>query len=230
MQQIIGKALKSTAQPAAAAKLKGKEVEIRRLMLEREKGAENFKPRGRLLSKLEVLEYFTAAHQKLMQQLAGAKDIDNYIYKHPNKDYGEMTARQWFYYVAYHKMRHTRQIEAIKAHKDFPGRVRTAELRLELATVRHVAAAVRCCWNLARRPVECASSSRGRRERPGLPCVVAGARAHDNPGPVHFDHDVAPRAVEVLVLGIVSHAVDAAQFLFEFREDRIEVANRRRGE
>jgi hypothetical protein len=127
LQRVILNALKSDANPKRAAKLKGKETEVRVLMLEAPKGAENYQPRGRLNSKLEVLEYFPIAHNKLLQMLAGAQDLSTHIYKHPSKDYGELTALQWFYYVAYHKQRHIKQIRAIKSHQDYPGRVRTAE-------------------------------------------------------------------------------------------------------
>lgn len=126
LQRVILNALKAAADPKRAADLKGKEAKVRALMLEAEKGPENYKPRGRLNSKLEVLEYFPIAHNKLMQLLAGSRDLSAHIYKHPNKDYGELTTMQWFYYVAYHKQRHVQQIKAIKAHQDYPGRVRTA--------------------------------------------------------------------------------------------------------
>jgi hypothetical protein len=133
LQRVINNALKSAANPKRAAELKGKEVEVRKLMLEREKAVENYEPRGRLNSKLEILEYFPIAHNKLLQLLAGSQDLENRIFKHPNKDYGELTALQWFYYVAYHKQRHVKQIEAIKAHQDYPGRVRKASLEPENA-------------------------------------------------------------------------------------------------
>jgi hypothetical protein len=109
-----------------AAELKGKEGTVRKLMLEATKGAENFRPDGRLNSKLEVLEYFGMAHKKLLQLLADAQELETHIYKHPSKDYGELTGLQWFYYIAYHKMRHSKQIEAIKSNADYPGRVRKA--------------------------------------------------------------------------------------------------------
>ncbi len=128
LQRVIISALKSPADPKRAAALKGKEETVRALMLEGEKSPENFEPRGRLNSKLEVLEYFPQAHKKLMALLAGSKDLSTHIYKHPSKKYGDLTALQWFYYVAYHKERHVKQIEAIKAHADYPGRVRTARL------------------------------------------------------------------------------------------------------
>ena len=128
LQKVILAALKNGNDPPKAAELKGKEEKVRELMLEGGKGAENFRPRGRINSRLEVLEYFSAAHNKLLQLLAGAQGLDTHIYKHPNKDYGELTVRQWFYYVAYHKQRHAKQIEAIKAHPDYPGRVRKASL------------------------------------------------------------------------------------------------------
>jgi uncharacterized damage-inducible protein DinB len=130
LQKVITAALKGDNAAAKGAELKGKEQKVRELMLDAAKGAENFKARGRINSKLEVLEYFAAAHDKLLKLLAGAQELDTHIYKHPNKDYGELTARQWFYYVAYHKQRHVKQIEAIKAHPDYPGRVRKASLEL----------------------------------------------------------------------------------------------------
>jgi hypothetical protein len=129
LQKVLQAALKVN-DPKKTAELKGKEEEVRELMLGAKKGAENFRPRGRINSKLEVLEYFNAAHNKLLQLLAGAQGLDSGYYKHPNKDYGELTTRQWFYYIAYHKQRHVKQIEAIKAHPDYPGRVRKASLDL----------------------------------------------------------------------------------------------------
>lgn len=126
LQRVILNALKAAADPKRAAGLKGKEAKVRSLMLEAQKSAENYQPRGRLNSKLEVLEYFPIAHNKLLQLLAGSQDLSTHLYKHPNKDYGELTALQWFYYVAYHKQRHIQQIKAIQAHQDYPGRVRTA--------------------------------------------------------------------------------------------------------
>lgn len=128
LQKVIQAGLRSSADAKKGAELKGKEEKVRELMLHAEKGAENFRPRGRINSKLEVLEYFAAAHNKLLQLLAGAQDLDTHVYKHPNKDYGELTVRQWFYYIAYHKQRHVKQIETIKAHPDYPGRVRQASL------------------------------------------------------------------------------------------------------
>lgn len=129
LQKVLQAALKVN-DPKKTAELKGKEEEVRELMLGAGKGAENFRPRGRINSKLEVLEYFSAAHDKLLKVLAGAQGLDSGYYKHPNKDYGELTTRQWFYYIAYHKQRHIKQIEAIKAHPDYPGRVRKASLEL----------------------------------------------------------------------------------------------------
>jgi DinB superfamily len=127
LQRVIINALKVPADPKRAAELEGKEEKVRTLLLDAEKGPENFQARGRLNSKLEVLEYFPMAHKKLLQLLAGAKDLSTHIYKHPGKAYGDLTALQWFYYVAYHKERHVKQIEAIKARADYPGRMRTAE-------------------------------------------------------------------------------------------------------
>lgn len=127
LQRLIHNALRATADPKRAAELKGKEEEVRVLMLEAPKGAENYRARGRINSKIEVLEYFPVAHNKLLQLLTASKELSTHIFKHPSKDYGELTALQWFYYIAYHKQRHIKQIKAIKAHQDYPGRVRTAQ-------------------------------------------------------------------------------------------------------
>jgi hypothetical protein len=128
LQQVILKALKAPADAAQAKQLQGKEATVRKLMLDAAKGAENFRPLGRLGSKPEVLEYFGMAHKKLLQLLAGAAELDTHVFKHPSKDYGDLTALQWFYYIGYHKMRHCTQIEAIKASQEYPGRVRKASL------------------------------------------------------------------------------------------------------
>jgi hypothetical protein len=118
----------SAAAPEKAAALKGKEKKVRELMLGSGKSAENFQPRGRLNSKLEVLEYFNLAHEKLIKLFDSIQDLDSHIYGHPAERYGDLTVRQWFYYIAYHKQRHVEQIAAVKANADYPGRVRKTSL------------------------------------------------------------------------------------------------------
>ncbi len=124
LQQVILKALQDKAEPEKAKKLAGKEELVREKMLDPDKTAESYKRREKLNSKLEVLEYFGAAHKKLIQQLQGSRNLEVQIYRHPVAEYGDLTALQWFYYIAYHKLRHCKQIEIIKSHADYPSRVR----------------------------------------------------------------------------------------------------------
>ena len=71
----------------------------------------------------EVLEYCGKANRSLMELLAGSDDLDETVYEHPDDEIGYLTGRQWFYYIAYHRLRHIEQIEAVMSHENFPRRI-----------------------------------------------------------------------------------------------------------
>ena len=121
LQRVVADALKAEKDLAKAKTLAGKEKTIRTMMLSPQKRAEFFKPPNRLKTKPEVQEFYRRAHRRLLQSIELAPDLEGHIYKHPNKRYGDLTALQWYYYIAYHKLRHCEQIKQIKARPDFPG-------------------------------------------------------------------------------------------------------------
>ena len=125
LQGLITKALRRDANPERARGLAGKEDLIRRRMLENLTRPENFRAKSILLSKAEVIEYFQRAHKKALQLLRSAESrnlLDVHIYRHPtSQTYGELTASQWFYYLAYHTQRHARAIRRITQLPEFTG-------------------------------------------------------------------------------------------------------------
>ena len=122
LQTQVVKALRAPAQPERAKELEGKEVQLRRLMLQATTRAEAYPPRQKLKTKAEVLEFFNAAHRKAMQKLqGGGSALEVHVFKHPSRKYGELTALQWFYYIAYHNMRHCQVIETILGNTESAG-------------------------------------------------------------------------------------------------------------
>lgn len=107
LQGVVTKALSREEQPERAKALVGKEEMIRERMIDSASKAENYAVRNSLRSKAEVLEFFQSAHGKALRLLGAVPNPGVHIYKHPySKVYGELTALQWFYYIAYHCERH----------------------------------------------------------------------------------------------------------------------------
>jgi hypothetical protein len=127
LQRVLIKALEREAKPEKAKELVGKHKQVYDALMDREKPAEHFKPPNTLRSKAEVLEYINTAHRKLMSVAEAKRQFDVHIYTHPSKSIGDLNGVQWFYYIAYHKMRHMKQIETVMAHPDFPGQVKKTD-------------------------------------------------------------------------------------------------------
>ena len=121
LQGVVANALQADKDLAKAKTLAGKEKMVRTQMLSPQKRAEFFKPPNRLKSKAEVQEFYRRAHRSLLRSIELAPDLEGHIYQHPNKKYGDLTALQWYYYIAYHKLRHCEQIKQIMAQPDLPG-------------------------------------------------------------------------------------------------------------
>jgi hypothetical protein len=120
LQYVIGKAVTDPAKPDLAKKIGAKERTLHTLLLEGEQKAESYKPPHRLKTKAEVQEYFDTAHGKALTLLRTTPELGTHIYTHPMAEYGDLTALHWFYYMAYHNLKHCIQIEQIMAHQDFP--------------------------------------------------------------------------------------------------------------
>lgn len=121
LQRVVEEALLQGPRPTLAEPLKGKEDMLREFFAD--SAAENYRPQKTLINLPEVLEYYGKANRSLMELLAGSDDLDETVYEHPDDEIGYLTGRQWFYYIAYHRLRHIEQIEAVMSHEDFPRRI-----------------------------------------------------------------------------------------------------------
>ena len=131
LQQVILASLRSPEQPAASERLKGKIALIEEVLLGKDAVAEAYTPPKKLINRDEVLEFYGAANRKLTALLDSSRDkpMAQHVYEHPNGKVGELSGLQWFYYIAYHRERHIRQIEALLVHPAIPGSTQSAALR-----------------------------------------------------------------------------------------------------
>lgn len=131
LQQVILAALRSPEQPAAPERLKGKVAVIEEVLLGKDAVAEGYDPPKKLINRGEVLEFYAAANRKLTALLESSREtpIAQHVYVHPNEKIGELNGLQWFYYIAYHRERHIRQMEALLVHPAIPGSTQSAALR-----------------------------------------------------------------------------------------------------
>ena len=131
LQQVVLGSLRSPEQPAAVERLKGKVATIQEVLLGEDAVAEAFDSQGKIVNRTELLEFYGAANRKLMALLESSREkpMAKHVYVHPNDKIGELNGLQWFYYIAYHRERHIRQIEALLVHPAIPGSVQTARLR-----------------------------------------------------------------------------------------------------
>lgn len=124
LQKQVKLALQEGPRATLAEPLKGKEEELREFFAGNT--AENFRPPQTLINLPEVLEYYGKANRNLMKLLADSEGLNEAVCEHPNREIGYLTGLQWFYYIAYHRLRHINQIKAVMAHEDFPRRSRQA--------------------------------------------------------------------------------------------------------
>lgn len=127
LPRVILQALRKAPEPKKAKSLKDKETKLRAIIFDKEKAPESYRTANKLVTKAEVLELYGQANRKLMKLLRESEELDTHVRRHPNLRIQDLTALQWFYYIAYHRERHIAQIEVLLAHPDLPGRVRTAD-------------------------------------------------------------------------------------------------------
>ncbi len=131
LQQVVLGSLRSPQQPAAVERLGGKEKVVEEVLLGEDAVAESFNSEGKIANREELLEFYAAANRKLMRLLESCREkpMAQHVYVHPNDKVGELNGLQWFYYIAYHRERHMRQIEALLSNPAIPGAVTSASLR-----------------------------------------------------------------------------------------------------
>lgn len=123
LQRTVDRALKSPARPGAedAAKID----EMRDYFLGAETTAENFKGQNKIVNRSELEEFFPPAHSRLLKLLRGSQNLSEHFYR--TGKFGRLSGLQLFYYVAFHRERHMRQMEALQSHPDMPGSKMTAD-------------------------------------------------------------------------------------------------------
>lgn len=120
LPQMARRAVDAGPNPDLAATLTGQTKVVREVMLSVEQPPENFKPRGRLVTKADIDEYFPQARTKALFVLDAAERLEYSVARHPSKRIGDLTGVQWFYYIAYLLQAHTEQIGRIKADPGYP--------------------------------------------------------------------------------------------------------------
>lgn len=127
LAQIVDRALGKAAEPGASERLAKKEETVHDILLGEDATAERFKYQDKIADRRDLMEFYPPAHERLMHKLDDSENLGQHVYRHPNRKIGELTAVQWLYYIAYHRERHVRQIEAILAHPDLPGSRQSAD-------------------------------------------------------------------------------------------------------
>lgn len=127
LQQVVANALKEPADPNAPEELADKHEVVREVLLGEDATAERFKYQDKIADRRDFMEYYPPAHDRLMKLFDGSSNLAQHVYKHPSQKIGRLHAVQWFYYIAYHRERHVRQIEALLAHPDMPGSHKKAD-------------------------------------------------------------------------------------------------------
>ena len=122
LQSVILQAMQAAPVPGSTERLAGKQKTIHDVLLG-EESAENYKSPNKIASKSELMEYYPLVHKKLIALWEQSKDkpMGEHVYEHPSEKIRDLNALHWFYYIAYHREKHIRQIEKLKAHPDFPG-------------------------------------------------------------------------------------------------------------
>lgn len=120
LQTIVQRALDAGPQPDVAKTLTGEVELVKGIMLSVEQPPENFKPAGRLATKADIDEYYPQVRAKALALLDSARNPELCVYGHPSRRIDQLTAVQWFYYIAYLIQAHTEQIERIKADPGYP--------------------------------------------------------------------------------------------------------------
>jgi hypothetical protein len=120
LPQMAQRAVDAGPNPELAATLTGQTKVIRDVLLNVEQPADNFKPRGRLVTKADVDEYFPQARAKALFVLDSAQHLEYSVTRHPSRRIGNLTGAQWFYYIAYLLQGYAEHIDRIKADPGYP--------------------------------------------------------------------------------------------------------------
>ena len=117
LQRAVERAMKTEPKPGQedASKIE----EMREFLLGGENLAENFKPMNKIVNRSEYEEFFGPAHARLIKLIRANPNPSNHFYK--TGKFGPLSAYQLYHYIAFHRERHMRQMEALLSHPDMPG-------------------------------------------------------------------------------------------------------------
>lgn len=123
LPRVVDRALTSPAEPGMENPAKVEE--LREFFLGKDARAENFKAQNKVVNRAEYEELFGPAHDRMMAKLRGSENLSQHFFRVSR--FGKLSGLQLFYYMAFHRERHIRQMEALLAHPDMPGSRVTAD-------------------------------------------------------------------------------------------------------
>ena len=119
---VTDRIMKSPAAPEKKESVKGKEVQLRQNITNRNVKAqapETLKPVNKWATQAELVKAFSASRAKTTAYVkTSTDDLRSHFAPHPV--FKELDAYQWIFLIAGHSARHTDQIKEVKADPNFP--------------------------------------------------------------------------------------------------------------
>jgi uncharacterized damage-inducible protein DinB len=119
---VVQKAMESPATPEKRVEVKGKDEMILQRVPDRSHKAqapEFLRPTGRWATKAELTKAFGDARAANMNYIRTTNDdLRDHFFDHPV--FGTLDGYQWLLLISTHSLRHTEQIEEVKADPNFP--------------------------------------------------------------------------------------------------------------
>ena len=119
---VTGNLVKSPADPAKRAAVKGKDEAVLTMTPDRShkfKAPEALLPTKKLGTPAETLKHYDLAHDQMVEYVETTQDdLRDHFQEHPA--FGPLDGYQWILLVSAHTRRHTAQILELKAAPNFP--------------------------------------------------------------------------------------------------------------
>lgn len=120
---IVGKLLKSAADPKKLAEVRGKDDLVVKQMADRSSKritAPALEPKGRWARPSQAVGYFQKSRDRLIRYVRSTKDsLRDHTQAH--RAVGLIDGYQWILLASGHVRRHVEQIQEVRAHPSFPG-------------------------------------------------------------------------------------------------------------
>jgi hypothetical protein len=119
---VVQKSMESPATPEKRDEVKGKDEMILQRVPDRSHKAqapEFLRPTGRWATKADLTKAFEDARASNMNYIRTTNDdLRDHFFDHPV--FGTLDGYQWLLLISTHSLRHTEQIEEVKADPNFP--------------------------------------------------------------------------------------------------------------